>query len=117
RHDSGRERVAQEDVGVAAKGDDPLLDACSSGIVQADHRCSVPHGEVHDLADSRSVSFRERSAENGEILGEDVYQAAVHATVAGNHTVAVNGVGAVLHASCGDETVYLDETSLVQQDV
>ena len=33
--------------------------------------------EIHDLADLLGVGFRERAAEDGEVLGEDVDQPAV----------------------------------------
>ena len=37
-HDAGGQRVAQEDVGVAAEADDAFLDAGAAGVVQADDR-------------------------------------------------------------------------------
>ena len=65
RHDAGGERVAQEDVGVAAERDDAFLDARAARVVEADHRRAVPHREIHDLADllgdaSRTASRRTR---------------------------------------------------------
>src|SRR5690606_28182668 len=67
--------------------------------------------------DSRGVGFGQRSTEHGEVLREHIYQPAVHPTVAGNHPIAVDGVRSVLHASCSDKPVDLNQASLVQQDL
>ena len=90
RHHAGGERVAQEDVGVAAERDDAFLDARAAGVVEADDRRAVAHRHVHDLADLRGVGFRQRAAEHGEVLREGVDDAAVDAAVAGDHAVAGN---------------------------
>ena len=54
-HDARRERVAQEDVGVAAERRDALLDPRAAGIVEPDHRRAVPERQVHHLADLLGV--------------------------------------------------------------
>ena len=77
RHDARRQRVAQEDVGVAAERDDALLDPRSAGIVEPDDRRADLHREVHHLADLLGVRLGQRSAEDGEVLREDEHQAAV----------------------------------------
>jgi hypothetical protein len=41
---------------------------------KADHRRAVAHGQIHDLADFLRVRFGERSAEDREVLSEDVNQ-------------------------------------------
>ena len=51
RDDARGQGVAEEDVGVAAERDDPLLDAGAARVVEADDRRAVPHREVHHLAD------------------------------------------------------------------
>ena len=89
RHDARGERVAQEDVGVAAERDDAFLDARAAGVVEADDRRAVPHREVHDLADLLGVRLGERAAEDGEVLREDVDEPAVDPAVAGDDAVAV----------------------------
>ena len=57
RDDAGGERVAQEDVGVAAERDHALLDAGAARVVEPDHRRAVPHRQVHDLADLLGVGL------------------------------------------------------------
>ena len=49
RDDAGDQRVAQEDIGVAAEGDDAFLDARAAGVGQADDRRAVLQRQVHDL--------------------------------------------------------------------
>ena len=77
RHHARGQRVAQEDVGVAAERGDALLDARAAGVVEADDRRAVLHRQVHHLADLLGVGLGQRAAEDGEVLGEDVDQAAV----------------------------------------
>ena len=88
RHDARGERVAEEDVGVAAEGDDALLDARAAGVVETDDRRAVAQREVHHLADLLGVRLGERAAEDGEVLREDVDEAAVDAAVARDDAVA-----------------------------
>ena len=119
RHDARRQRVAQEDVGVAAERDDAFLDARAAGVVEADHRRAVPHREVHDLADLLGERLRQRAAEHREVLREDVDEPAVDAAVPGDDAVAVEllrlepEVGGAVH----DEAVELDERAFVEQQV
>ena len=72
---------------------------------------------VHDLADFLRVGFRERAAENGEILGEDVDQAVVDVAVAGDEAVA--GDDLLLHAEVAaamrDELVEFFEGAFVEE--
>ncbi len=89
RDDARGERVAQEDVGVAGERLHAFLDAGAAGIVEADDGSADAHGGVHDLDDLGGVGFRERAAEDGEVLGEDEDQAAFDAAVAGDEAVAV----------------------------
>ena len=51
RHHAARTHVAVEDVGIAAEAHHPFLDARTTTVVEADDRCAVLHGEVHDAAD------------------------------------------------------------------
>ena len=88
RDHAAGERVAQEDVRVTGQRDDAFLNARAAGIVQADHGRAGLQRQVHDLADFLRVGFGERAAEDGEILREDVDEAAVDAAVAGDEAVA-----------------------------
>ena len=72
RHDAGRQRVAQEDVGVAAERQHAFLNARAARVVQADDRRAHLHRQIHDLDDLRGVGLGERSAEDGEVLRERV---------------------------------------------
>ena len=79
RDHAAGERVAQKNIGIARERRHAFLNARAAGIVQADDRRAHAHGQVHDFADFRGVGFGERAAEHGEILREDVDQAAVDA--------------------------------------
>ena len=72
RHDAAGQRVAQEDIGIAAERQHAFLNARAAGIVQADDRRAGLQREVHDLDDLLRVGFRERAAEDREVLREDV---------------------------------------------
>ena len=76
RDDAGRQRVAQEDVGVAAEREHAFLDARAARVVEPDDRRAHLHRQVHDLDDLGGVGFRERAAEDGEVLREGVDRAA-----------------------------------------
>ena len=88
RHDPGRQRVAQEDVGVAAERDDAFLDPRAAGVVEPDDRRADLHRQVHDLADLLGVRLGQRPAEDGEVLAEDEDEPAVDRAVAGDDAVA-----------------------------
>jgi hypothetical protein len=119
RHHAGGQGVAQENVRVAAQRRHPLLDARPAGVVEADDRRPALDREVHDLADLARIGLRQRAAEDGEVLGEDVDQAAVDRAVAGHHAVA--GHLLLLHpevpAAVGDQRVELDEGAGVDQQL
>src|SRR5206468_1050488 len=68
RDDARGERVAQEDVGVAAERYDALLDARAARVVEADDGRAVLERQVHYLADLFGVRFGERATEHGEVL-------------------------------------------------
>ena len=88
RHHARRERVAQEDVGVAAEREHAFLDARAARVVQPDDRRAELHRQIHDLHDLRGVGLRQRSAEDGEVLREGEHLAAVDQAVAGDDAVA-----------------------------
>ena len=118
-NDSAVQRVAQEDVGVSGQRHDAFLNAGASGIVEADHGSSHFGGEVHDLHDLGGVGFGERSAEDGEILGEDKHQAAFDAAVSGDEAVAVDLLlgHAEVVAAMRDQFVGLLEGAFVEQEL
>src|SRR5579863_2629997 len=119
RHDSAIQRVAQEYVGVAGQRHHAFLNAGAAGIVEADDGRAHLGGEVHDLDDFSGVRFGERAAEHGEILGEDVDQAALDAAIAGDEAVAVDFLfgHAEIVAAVGDELVGLFEGAVVEQEL
>ncbi len=111
------QRVAKKDVGVAAEGDDAFLNARAAGVVQADDRRAVLHRQIHDLHDLRGVRFRERSAEDGEVLREGIDQPPLHSAVAGDDAVA--GDALLVHpeiaGAMDDELIELLERSRIEQ--
>ena len=119
-HHAAGQRVAQEDVGVAAQADDALLDARAAAVVEADDRRAVLHRHVHDLADLLGVGFGQGAAEDGEVLREDVDQPPVDRAVAGDDAVAErcfwfaspNVAGAM-----GDEHIEFVEGAGVEQQI
>src|SRR5690606_29376283 len=119
RHHAGRERVAQEDVGIAAERDDAFLDARAAGIIQSDDGCSVLERQVHDLHDLLGVRLGERAAEYREVLAEHVDQPAMDRAPSGNDPVAQ--VLLLLEPersrAMRHEAIELDEAALVQQQV
>ena len=119
RHDARRQRVAQEDVGVAAERDDAFLNARAAGIVQADDRRTQLERQVHDLDDLGGVGFRQRSAEHREVLGEGEHLTPVDQAVAGDDAVAGNQllVHAEIAAAVGDEPVELFERARIEEQL
>ena len=88
RHDAGGHHVALEHVGIATEGSDAFLDARAARVVETDHRCADLDCMVHDLADFLGMCFRQRAAEDREVLREDEDEAAVDGPVADHDTVA-----------------------------
>ena len=113
------EHVAQEHLAIAAERRHALLDARAAGIEQADDRRAVPERHVLDLHHLFGVGFRQRAAEHGEVLGEDVGDAAVDGAPAGDHAVA--GHARLLHAEIDaavlDIHVELLEGALIEQEI
>ncbi len=84
---TGGEDVALEDFSVTGKAVHTLLDAGAAGIVETDDRGANFHGLVHDFADLQGECLGKGAAEDREVLGENVDQAAVHRAVARDHAV------------------------------
>ncbi len=118
RNDAGGEHVALEHLAVAAERRHALLDARAAGIEQADDGAARLHRHVLHLDDLLRVRLRERAAEHGEVLGEQIDRAAVDRAPAGDHAVA--GDLGLFHAEVGravlDEHVELLERALVEQE-
>jgi hypothetical protein len=72
---------------------------------------------IHDLADFLCVGFRERAAEDGEVLREDVDEATVDVAVAGDEAVAGDDllIHAEVAAAMGDELVEFLEGAFVEE--
>src|SRR5690606_2238018 len=119
RDHSRCERVAQEDVRVAAERRDTLLDARAARIVEPDDGRAVPYSQVHHLADLFGVRLAQRPAEYGEVLRKDVDQPPVDAAPPRDHPIAGDLLlgEAEVGGAMGDETVELDEAALVEQEV
>ena len=117
RNHAAGQRVAQKNIGVTGERPHAFLNARAARIVQADHRRAVAHRQVHDLADFQGVGFRERAAEHGEVLRENVDQPPVDAPEAGDEAVA--GRPLLLHpeiiAAVRDEFVELLERAFIEQ--
>jgi len=119
RDDSAVESVAQKNVGVAGERHDAFLNASAAGVVEADEGRTHFGGEIHNLDDFGGIGFGKRSAEDGEILGEDVDQAAFDAAVAGDEAVAVIFLfgHAKIGGAVGDQFVGFFEGAVVEQEV
>ena len=119
RDDAGGHDVAREHLAVAAERVDAFLDAGAAGIEQADDRRAVLQRHVLDLGHLAGVALRQRAADDGEVLGEDVDDAAVDGAPAGDDAVARGLL--LLHAEVGaamlDEGVELLEGVLVHQQL
>ena len=88
RHDTRRQDVAQEDLGIATERDDAFLDPRAAGIIQADDRRADLHREVHDLADLFGIRLGQRAAEDREVLAEDEDGPAIDLAVTGHDAIA-----------------------------
>ncbi len=119
RDHAARKRIAQENIGVAGERQHAFLDARAAGIVQADDGRAGLERQVHDFDDLLRIGFRERAAEDREILREDVRGAAVDQAIAGDEAVAVDDlfVHAEVVAMMADQLVGFFESAFVEQQV
>ena len=119
RDHPGSEHVAQEHLAIAAKRRHPFLDARAARVEQPDDRRAVLQRHVLDLDHLLGVGFRQGAAEHGEVLGENVSNAAVDGAPAGDHTVAWDL--RVLHTELGatmlDVHIELLEGAFVEQEL
>ncbi len=119
RDHAAGQRVAQKNFCIAGQRHHSFLNSCTSGIIQADYGCAYAHGVVHDLCNFLRVGFRERAAEDGEILREDVDQAAIDAAEAGDESVARGLLlfHAEIVAVMGYELVELFEGTFIEKQL
>ncbi|CDE07508.1 predicted acetyl-CoA carboxylase [Prevotella sp. CAG:485] len=82
------QNVALENLGVACQSVDAFLNTSAARVVQTDYRSAHGHGQIHYLADFLCHGFRQRAAEYGEVLCENIYQTAFNCAVAGYYTIA-----------------------------
>src|SRR5438477_2557205 len=119
RDHSAGEGVSQKNIRVASKRHHTFLDAGTARIVQTDYRCAVAHGEIHDFANFLRVGFRKRSTKHGEVLRENINQAAADATEAGYKTIACGALR--LHTKIGamvaNEFIEFFESAFIEQQV
>ncbi len=112
---AARQRVAQEDFGIAGQRRHAFLNARAAGIVQPDHRRAGLQRQVHDLADFERVGFRERSTQHGEILRENIHDPPVDLPVAGDKSVAIHHL--LVHSEVGgampDQLVHFFERACI----
>ncbi len=114
---SRRHDVALENLRVAGKGVDTLLDTGTAGVVETDHGSPHLHRHVHNLADLLRHSLGKGASEYCEVLCEHVYQTAFDCTETGHHTVTEDMllVLAEVCAAVCHKHVELLETTLVEQ--
>ena len=117
RHHTRGHDIALEHLGVARKGGHTLLDARPTGIVDPDHRRAVLHRHIHDLADFLRVGFRQRAAEDREVLGIHIDQPPVDRAPARHHTVAGRALffHAKIDAAVGYKHVELFKRAIIKQ--
>src|SRR5712664_1004228 len=72
RDNAAGQSVAKKNIGVAGERRNTFLNARAAGIVEANHGRADAHGLVHNLANFQRIGFRERAAEYGEVLREDI---------------------------------------------
>ena len=118
-HHAAVQRIAQEDIGVAGERHHAFLNARAARIIQSDYGRAHLGGEVHDLDDFSGIGFRQRAAENGEILRKQKYQAPLDASVAGDEAVAIELLfwHAEISTAMGNQFVGLLERALVEQEL
>ena len=87
RNNTGSGGIAEEDLAVAFQTVQTLLDTGAAGVVHADHGRADLAGVFEDLADLIGLNLTHGAADDGEILGVSVDDAAVYLAVAANNTI------------------------------
>mgnify|MGYP000400169221 CR=1 FL=1 len=73
---------------VAGQGVDPLLNAGSAGVIDADDRDTRLDGVIHQVAHLLGVDTAKGSAADCEVVGEGRHGTAVDVSGSGNNTVS-----------------------------
>ena len=87
RNNAGGSSIAEEDLAIAFQTVQTFLDAGTAGIIHADYGSADLAGILKDFADLIGLNFAHGAADNGEILGISVDDAAVYLAVAANNTI------------------------------
>ena len=87
RNNTGSGGIAEEDLAVAFQTVQTLLDTGAAGVVHADHGRADLAGVFEDLADLIGLNLTHGAADDGEILGVSVDDAAIYLAVAANNTI------------------------------
>src|SRR6266478_85398 len=119
RDDAAGQRVAQKNIGVTCEGRDAFLNTRAAGIVETDDGSAGAHGLIHNFTNFQCIGFGERAAEDGEVLRENVDQAAVDAAESGDEAVASRTllVHAEIRAAVAHEFVQLFESVFVEEKI
>ena len=119
RHNPRSPDVTHENLSIASKAINTLLDARTARIEDANHRRPVLQRLVLHLHDLFCVGHRQRSAEHGEVFRKYVHHPAIDRAPAGHDPVAGDLV--VLHPELGaavfNKHVELFEAAFVQQQL
>ena len=83
----GSPSVAFKDLAVPGQGGDTFLDSRPARVLETYQWSADLHGQVHYLHDFVAYRPSEASAENGEVLGEHEYGAAVYRPPTGDHRI------------------------------
>ena len=117
--DAACQRVAQEDVGIAAQTDHTLLNPRAAAVVQADHWSASFHRHFHHFDDLLGVDFAQTATHDREILREHVHQPPVDRPPACHHTIAENFLPIqpeIARAVC-DKRIKFAEAARIEQNV
>ncbi|MBA7631863.1 hypothetical protein ES703_39399 [subsurface metagenome] len=111
--------VTEEDLAVAVKGVNPLLDARPATVNKTDHGRFDAHCHIHDPAYLPGVHLPQCPALGGKVLREGADGTAVHPAVAGDHTVGgnINLLHAEVNTAVLDKQVHLLEGAGVKEKV
>src|ERR1700735_2789978 len=119
RYHAAGQRISEKNLGVARKRHHALLNSRAPEIVQANYGRAGAHRQIHNFRDFRRVCFGKRTAENGEVLGEDIDEAAFDAAVTGDEAIAWRALHfpAEIGGMVADKLVELFEGAFVEQQV
>ena len=96
-----------EDMGKACKAFHPLLDSCSTRVVQRNHWSTVLEGQVLYFGDFLGISCGKRTTHHRKVECIDKNQPAINLPVTRYHSVSIHLLlfHSKIGASMGDITV------------